>query len=60
MNKHQHKMTVAIHALRGAAAGIASAMEDESISSDEVHGLLSTLADRFDELNNKMVRKTRN
>ena len=50
MDKKEYKLKQSITALRGSAKGIASAIDAELISSEEVYCLLSTIADRMDTL----------
>lgn len=54
MNKQKHQMKISINALHGAASGIASAIDSESISSEQVYGLLTTIADRMTIINNQL------
>lgn len=53
MDSTQHQLNVTISALQGAAVGIAAAMEEESITSEQVHDLLSVLASRMQRINNQ-------
>ena len=53
MSDQQYQMEKSITALRAAAEAIAAAMEKETISSEEVACLLTTIADRMHSLNNK-------
>jgi len=53
MNKNKYEMEQSIKALRGSAKGIAAAMDDEAITSEEVFCMLSTIADRMVYLTNK-------
>lgn len=55
MNKKKHEMEQSIKALRGSAKGIAAAMDDDAITSEEVYCMLSTIADRMDYLTNKLA-----
>lgn len=55
MDKNKYKVKQTINALRGSAKGIAAAMDDEAITSEEVYCLLSAIADRMDYLTNKLA-----
>lgn len=52
MKNNQHQIQQAVKALKAAANGISSSIEDETVSADEVHALLITIADSIESLSN--------
>lgn len=52
MSDNNNDLKQSINGLRGSAKGIAAAMDDESITSDEVYSLLITIAQRMEDLTN--------
>lgn len=55
MDNNQEDLKQSIKGLRGSAKGIAAAMDDEGITSEEVYCLLLTIADRMDYLSDKSI-----
>lgn len=51
LNKQQYEIDVAIKALKAAAHGISAAVDDETITGDQVHALLMTIAKQLDAIN---------
>ena len=52
MKDNQHQIQQAIKALKAAANGISSSIEDETVNADEVHALLITIAERIESVSN--------
>lgn len=57
MNNNNYELKQSITALRGTAKGIASAMDAEIISSEEVYCLLLTIANRMDALTDQLAHQ---
>lgn len=51
MKDKQYEMDVAIKALKAAAHGISAAVDNEAITGDQVHALLTTIAKQMDAIN---------
>ena len=55
MNDINYKMDQAIQALHGAAKGIAAGIDEETISSKEVLGMLGVIADQMQQLSDQLT-----
>lgn len=51
MDNKQYEMDMAIKALKAAANGLAAGIDNESINGDQVHALLTTIANQMDVIN---------
>ena len=51
VDQKQYEMDVAIKALKAAADGISAAVDVETITGDQVHALLMTIAKQMDAIN---------
>lgn len=51
MNQKQYEMDVAIKALTAAAEGLSVAIDNETVTGDQVHALLTTIAKQMNAIN---------
>lgn len=51
MDEKQHQMDLTIKALKAAANGLAAGIDNESVNGDQVHALLTTIANQMDAIN---------
>jgi hypothetical protein len=51
VDKKQYEMDMAIKALKAAANGLSAGIDSEAINGDQVHALLTTIANQMEAIN---------